>query len=256
MTLKTWAAHAFRHRHGGRVRSCRPARPCRRAAGYLRSRVRFSGPAQRSSSLMPAPVLAEVNRRMGSGGLRSASRTGHAGRQRHGSAPSHLQVLLGKRVFVFFDNLVDQRPMGGRLGRNSASPASMLQAPRPPSRSAVPARSKTACTACRSAREYRPPDRQVGVVSIDLVDDDHPAQLALSGIAHHALSRQFDPVCALMTISAVSTRPARRWPGRQIRIARCRPDARGCLRGRNSSRPRSGMAGFGPGHPRRPRYCP
>jgi hypothetical protein len=33
---------------------------------------------------------------------------------------------------------------------------------------------------------------QVEVVGIDLVDDDHPAQLALGGMAHHALGHQFD----------------------------------------------------------------
>jgi hypothetical protein len=33
---------------------------------------------------------------------------------------------------------------------------------------------------------------RVEVVGIDLVDDDHPAQLALGGMAHHALGHQLD----------------------------------------------------------------
>ena len=105
---------------------------------------------------------------------------------------------------------------------------------------------RAACTACRSALRISAtrPGRSRLSASI-LMMTNHPAQLALSGIAHHALSRQFDPVCALMTISAVSTRPARRWPGRRNRDnPGVDPDARGCLRCEIHHGRGQGMAGF------------
>jgi len=99
--------------------------------------------------------------------------------------------VLGEQVLVFLDDLVDQRPVGGGDGFEIGLAGIMFQH-FDDIGGTVGRQVEQHALLAEAFANVGDQAGQVEVVGIDLVDDDHPAQLALGGVAHHALGHQFD----------------------------------------------------------------
>ena len=210
----------------------RPARPCRTAAGCLRPDSAPATASTCSSSSMPAPVLAETNRI----GIRWPSRSAFSNGacSSAGARVGAIFEVVGQQVFVFLDDLVDQLAVGGG-DRLEIGIAGIVLEHFDDIRRAMRRQVEQHALLAEALADIGDQAGQIEVVGVDLVDDDHAAQLALGGMAHHALGHQLDAGLGVDRRPArYRRRPARRSPGRRNPGSPgCRPDGHGCLRGRN-----------------------
>jgi hypothetical protein len=99
--------------------------------------------------------------------------------------------ILGQQVFILLDDLVDQRPVG-RSDRLEVGIAGIVLEHLDDIRRAMGGQVEQQALLAEALADIGDQAGQIKIVGIDLVDDDHPAQLALGSMAHHALGHQFD----------------------------------------------------------------
>ena len=99
--------------------------------------------------------------------------------------------ILRQQILVFLDDLVDQRAMR-RCHRFEIGIAGVMFQHFDHVRPALCRQVEDHALLAESFADIGHQPRQIEVVGVDLVDDDHPAQLAVGGVAHHALGHQFD----------------------------------------------------------------
>jgi hypothetical protein len=111
--------------------------------------------------------------------------------QRGGARVGAILEVLGEQVLVFLDDLVDQRAVGGG-DRFEIGVAGIVFEHFDDIGRAMRRQVEQHALLAEALADVGDQAGQIEVVGIDLVDDDHPAQLALGGVAHHALGHQFD----------------------------------------------------------------
>jgi len=111
--------------------------------------------------------------------------------QRGGARIGTVFEILGEQVFVFLDDLVDQRPVR-RGDRGEIGVAGFMLKDLDDICGAVGRQVEQQALRAETFANVGDQAGQVEIVGVDLIDDDHPAQPALGSVAHHALGGQFD----------------------------------------------------------------
>ncbi len=108
----------------------------------------------------------------------------------HAGVGAVLQVL-GQEILVFFDDLVDEGAVGGGNGLEIGVAGSVLQHFDHVG-GTVGGQVEDHALFAEALADVGHQRRQIEVLGVDLVDDDHAAELPLGGVAHHALGHQLD----------------------------------------------------------------
>ena len=100
--------------------------------------------------------------------------------------------ILGEKLFVLFDDLVDERAV--RAGNRFEIGFAIVMAQHFHDILAM-ARGQVQqhALAPEALADLADPLRKIDVFRVDLVDDDHPAEIARGGKAHHAFGGKLDP---------------------------------------------------------------
>ena len=99
--------------------------------------------------------------------------------------------VLSKQFLVLLDDLVDERPMRHR-DRLEIGIAGIVLEHFDDVRRTMCRQVEQQTLLAEAFADIGDQTGQIKIVGIDLVDDDHAAQLALGGMTHHALGHQFD----------------------------------------------------------------
>ena len=120
-----------------------------------------------------------------------AQRLFERGMQGSGRRVGTIFEILCQQAFILFDDLVDKGPVSAGHGFKIGIAGIVFEHFDDIGRTVGRQIEQHALLAETLANIGNEP-RQIEVFGIDLVDDDHPAQLAVGRITHHALGHEFD----------------------------------------------------------------